>query len=265
MTDQPQAETVAEKDTQPEPMPSSEEKTTEVVETEEVGESEAKPVEASADELPEEASDRTKGQFDKLTKELAKEREERIRLERTFNSLQPKQPSTPSDWYNAETGEVDVTKLTAREQQTTAELNRLRTQLDGFNRINEQQQEKEAYAVYPELDPKSGNFDDELQEHVISYMATSMAKGNTPTLKEAADKVMSLATRTAKKAEKEGAKKALEQLSPKEEASLGATGRSDRRLPSVDIEALRAKTRIGGTKGAEAIMARMKSITPVGK
>ena len=154
--------------------------------------------------------------------------------------------------------------LRENENKMRQQITSMQDQLRGVSRINEQKQEAEAYASYPELNPKSGNFDEGLQEQVISYMATSFAKGKNPTLKESADKLMSIANRAAKKAKKEGAKEALEQLSPKEQASLEATGRSDRRKPSNNIENLRVQTRQSGTRGTMAAMERLKGIPTVG-
>ena len=115
MADEQKANIEPESSTQDAPMPSAEQQTSEVVETAEVAKetSEAKPVEA-ADELtlPEDARERTTQQFEKLKRELAREKMERSKLERAFSSTQPQQPnSTLPEWYNPSTGEVDVQKL----------------------------------------------------------------------------------------------------------------------------------------------------------
>lgn len=262
MADDTQAKE-AEMETQPEAVPTSEQQTSKPKEVD-------KDVEATqvseptdkGDELPEGAKDRTKKQFDKLKKQLADERQRRFRLERTFK---PTQTEAKPDWYDPNTGTVDVAKLTAREQALQQKLSKVETQLQGVSRQSEAQQEKEAYVSYPELNPNRKTFDEPFQEAVINHMATAFAKGKSPTLKEAADSVMGLAKKMAKKAEKKGATKALEQLSPKEQASLEATGRSDRRLPKVNLEQLRDTTRRGGTAGIEAAMQRISKLKPVGK
>lgn len=269
MADEQQAEIVPENSTQDAPVPSAEQKTSEVVETAEVAKetSEAKPVEAAEElTLPEDAKERTTQQFEKLKRELAAERAERSRLQRAFTKAQPQQPtSTLPEWYDPKTGEVDVQKLNQREQLLQREIATMKSQLSGVTRVSEKKQEEEAYASYPELDPNRKEFDEDFQKQVISHMATEFAEGKAPTIKDAADNIMRIAEKVAKKAEKVGAKKALESLSPKEQAALEATGRSDKRLPSQDLGAIRAQTRAGGRSGVEAAMQRLSKISPVGK
>jgi len=264
MADAPRAKDKVVKDTQPEAMPTSNQQTPEQEGATPAGETITEPASSEeGQELPEGVKERTTEQFDKLKKELAAERERRVRLERQFAPPSQTLPQIP-EWYDPTTGLVDVSKLSQREAILRQELNQVKSQLVGVARQSEITQEKEAYAAYPELNPNRNNFDENFQEHVISYMATAFTKGQTPTLKEAADKVMSLAKKVATKAEAEGAQKALEQLSPKEQASLEATGRSDRRLPRVDWEQIRVTTRRGGHAGLEAAMQRISRIKSVG-
>jgi len=263
MTDQPQATNVAETETQQEAKPTSEQKTSESVEPTEAAAREPKVAETEL-ELPKDSKERTTEQFEKLKTQLAEERAKRTRLERAFSpKTQPQTQGTP-EWYDSETQSVDVHKLQQREVNLQQKIGTLENQLTGLTRKEEEKQEAEAYATYPELDPKSGDFDDRFQKQLISYMATEFAEGNNPSMKQAADDIVALAERRAKKAEKEGARKALESISPKEQAALEATGRSDRRLPSEDLASLRATSRRGGTKGSEAIMKRLSKIPPVG-
>ena len=263
MTDEQQAEQVAETETQQEAMPTSEQKTSESVEPTEVAEREAK-VDETELELPKDARERTTEQFEKLKTQLAEERAKRTRLERAFSpSQQPQTQGTP-EWYDPDTQSVDVNKLQQREALLQQKIGTLENQLTGLTRKEEEKQESEAYATYPELNPKSGDFDDRFQKQLISYMATEFAEGRQPTMKQAADDIVALAERRAKKAKKEGAQEALESISPKEQAALEATGRSDRRLPSEDLSSLRAASRRGGIKGNEAVMKRLSRIPPVG-
>ena len=270
MADDQQAESVPETETQDAPVPSADQKTSEPVDTAEVAKetSEAKTEEAAEElTLPEDAKERTTQQFEKLKRELATERERRSRLERAFakSGSSSKQSSTLPEWYDPKTGEVDVTKLQQREQLMQQELANLRSQVSGVTRLSEKQQEEEAYKAYPELNPNRKEFNEDFQKQVISYMATEFAEGKAPTIKDAADNIMSIADKIAKKAEKEGAKKALESLSPKEQAALEATGRSDKRLPSDNMDSLRKQTRQGGRAGVEAAMQRLSKISSVGK
>lgn len=263
MTDQQEAEQVAETVTPQEPVPSSEQKTSESVEPTQPAERESSVEETELD-LPSDAKERTREQFEKIKTQLAEERAKRLRLERSFIQPAQQQQSGMPEWYDPENNAVDVAKLQQRENLFQQKISTLESQLGGITRKEEEKQEQEAYSVYPELNPKSGNFDERFQKQLISYLATEYAEGRNPSMKQAADDIVALAERRAKKAEKEGAQKALESLSPKEQAALEATGRSDRRLPSEDLSALRARSRQGGRSGLEAVMQRLSKIPPVG-
>ncbi len=265
MTDEPQAEQQAEIETQQEPMPSSEQQTSNAVEPTEAAAREPEVAEAEL-ELPKDSKERTQEQFEKLKSQLADERTRRTKLERAFTPTYQNQNESSGvpEWYDSETQSVDVNKLQQREVNLQQKISTLENQLTGLTRKEEEKQESEAYAAYPELNPKSGDFDDRFQKQLISYMATEFSEGKQISMKQAADDIVALAERRAKKAEKEGAKKALESLSPKEQAALEATGRSDRRLPSEDRATIRAKSRQGGRQGLEAVMQRLSKIPPVG-
>lgn len=259
MADEQQANNVEETKTPQEPMPSSDQKSTTNDGVAQPAERDSQATQSKEVGLPDSASDRTTQQFEKLKKQLAEEREKRTRLERLVDAPQPKQQEGGlPEWYNPETREVDVEKLQAERAREKAELESLKRQIKGVSRLTEEQQEKEAYTSYPELNPKSDDFDNDFQEQVVSYMATRIARGENPTIKEAADKIMSLVERRSGQAKVQRAKEAIEKLTPKEQASLEATGRSDRRLPRNDIEELRLATRYGGRSGLNAAAARMR-------
>jgi hypothetical protein len=260
MTDQPQAVEEVVTETQPEPMPSSDQQTSDTVEPTSDGES-TPDVERPELELPRDAKERTQEQFEKLKTQLADERARRMRLERAFSYTPQPQAQVTPDWFDPDTQSVDVNKLQQRETNLQQKISTLENQLSGITRKEEQIQEQETYAVYPELDPsKSGTFDERFHKQLISYMATEYAEGHNITMKQAADDIVALAEKRAKKAEKIGAQKALESLVPKEQAALEATGRSDRRNPGEDLETLRAQTRMGGKSGMDAIMKRLARI-----
>lgn len=243
MADDQQAETV---EVPQEPMPSSDQ--TAVTQSEEVETSSQE-----TEELPADTKSRTTEQFNKLKRDLAAEREKNAKHERAYAQTQ----AIP-EWYDPSTGIVDPNRLQQREQMLINELNSLKQQVGGYTKQSEAAQEKEAYTAYPEL-----KNNDRFHEEVIRKLATEFALGNNPTMKEAADSVMEFAKGLTTKAEKEGARKALEQLAPKEQASLEATGRSDRRGPSIDLASLSRQSRYGGDGGTAAILARLKNIPSV--
>jgi hypothetical protein len=266
MAKDPGPDKSAEKPTQEEATPTSEQKTSEPAK-----EPEAKPkasVEGEDTKLPEGVKERTAERFQKLQEQLKRERELRIQLEKAAQpGKQPTaEPQVPDDWYDPVTGSVDVDKLRQREKTYTQKISQLEQQVQGVQNQTIAQQEKEAFASYPELDPSGKNFDEDFHDAVQGHLTSQLFKGKSVTFKEAADKISKFANKHASKAEKEGAKKALEQLSPKEQAALEATGgRSDRRLPESDLAQLQQESRQGGDRGIRAVMERMKRIPSVGK
>ena len=80
--------------------------------------------------------------------------------------------------------------------------------------------------------------------------------------KEAADLAKGVSSKVIAEAEKVGATKAIEGLTPKEQASLEATGRSDRRTEVSDLDTLKQNTRRGDLG---SIVERLKGIPPVGR
>lgn len=145
MTDQvEQANIEAESQTQPEPMPSSEQKTSETAEPVEVAEREAK-TEDTELEISSDAKERTREQFEKLKSQLAEERERRMRLERVFTTNTPQQQRQQEvpEWYDPDTQSVDVIKLQQRENALQQKIGLLESQLTGITRKEEEQQEQE--------------------------------------------------------------------------------------------------------------------------
>lgn len=266
MTDQTQADTNAVQGTQPEPMPSSNQQTPESsgspeARSQEVGQGNQPAVSA----LPGDAAERTRVEFEKLSNKYATEREKRLKLERMFDTIRPAQPQPTQNpsWYNAETGEVEVTTL-------NTEFNGLKSQLENANRTiqrmvseSDERQARAAYKAHPTLDPKNDStFNEDFHKATVSYLANAYAEGRNMTFKQAADAIKSIATSDVKKAEEKGAQRALEQLTPKEQASLEANSRSDARQDVSAQSDLQEKTRYGDEM---AIYERLKKIPSVGR
>ncbi len=261
MVNEPRAEEVESK-TQQEPVPSSDQKTSES----EAVETKVTPVTEEEPKLPEDAKERTTQQFEKLRKELATERERRIKMEKSFQTptQQPKQKLS-EDWYNQDTGEVNVDLLRKRETATEAELKQLKQTVRNVQQQSEAQQERVAFKAYPELNPSGDTFNEDFHDAVSGFLLNQYSKGKQPSFKEAADRMAKFAGKTTDKAKKAGAKEALEQITEKEQGSLEAIGRSDRRLPETNVADLKARTRLGGDAGIQAAMQRLKNVKPVGK
>ena len=215
--------------------------------------------------LPESVKERTAEQFEKLKNELREEKERRLRSERVFQQMnQTQTQSAPSevDYFDPETGEVDVNKLKADISQTKLEAKQAMNAAQRIISENDRKQESVAYKSHPELDPGDKSFNEDFQKAVIGYLANVYAEGKNITLKQAADKVKSFNKVDIKKAQETGAAEALESLSPKEQASLEATGRSDRRQQVTNLSDLQERTRKGDK---QAILERLKSVPIIGR
>lgn len=261
------AEDAAEK-VQPEPMPSSEltepKKPTEG-KPGESQESAGKPEEGKKLELPEDARERTKQEFEKLKGQLRNERQRRQQLEQTYGAQRPQQVPAPAqkaveEFIDPTTGEVDVAGLNKAIGDTQQRAVRAEQTVQGYI---EQQQTREAYEAYPQLDSNADDFDKDFHRRTRALIFDSMMNpqdyGNKQLLyKQAADMAHEGTKKAVEKAEAKGAETALEQLTPKEQASLGAEGRSDRRKEAtVNLETLKTETRRGKIA---ATMERLKKI-----
>lgn len=274
MADDTQAQPAA-SDQQQAPMPSADKQ--EAPKQEQVGFSEqasptgeSKP-EQQAQALPEGVKERTSEQFEKLKTQMAAERERRLKLENALREqqvapTQAKQDPKNPEWYNPETQEVDVGALNTHMSQLEQRALRAEQAAQGVATQNTAAQEREAYAAHPELDPGSDKFNEDFHSVVRGYLTDAMLGGKQVSFKEAADKIRSIGLgkldQKVEEAKEAGAKQAMENLTPKEEATLAATGRPDRRTELGDQSDLELKTREGNQ---DAIVARLSKLPPVGK
>ena len=234
--------------TQVEPMPSSEQTESKEALDEVVEKPSAEPSKATDFELPEEVSRRTREQFNKLKEQL---------------EFYKYKKSEPTSLYDDETGLINRQGLDKLSQTASLAEQRARAAEEKLNRYLDSLQEKEAYAEFPELNPSNTTFDRELHKLVRSSVTDSMVNpidygGRELTMVEAARLITSIANKKVKKVEKEVAKQVVNQLTPKEEASLEAKGRSDR--APVDIEDIRERSRKGDRL---AIIERLKRLSGV--
>lgn len=229
--------------------------------------------EVAGNELPNEASNRTKERFETLTRELREERQRREALEGAFNTLKPKEESrtvTEQPIYDPDTGllnEQALSNVQLRAQQAEKTAQEASQKLEGLledqKRQSQDREDQEAYVAHPELNPESDQFNKDLRDMTASLMLQSMVHpenfGNKQlSHKEAGDKAKELVAKISGNVKEEAAKEAIEQLSPKEQAALEATG-SNRRSDTTDISTLRYQTRKGSQ---EAIIARLQRMNP---
>lgn len=261
-------------DNQPEPVPSSDQKAddfAEVVEAAPVKE-ESETTESEDLSLPDDVSSRTAEQFDKLRERLREERLRRQEAEQLGQQYQTPaqglystQEEAVTPLYDPQSGTVDINELEKIRLRATTASKRAEAAEKKFEKYVQQQQEREAYQAYPELNPKSKNHDEDLFKLTRAVMTDSMVNpkdygGAELTAKQAAEFAKSMRDKTIRDAEQKGATKAVEQLTPKEQAGLEATGRSDRRTDVADRQNLAERTR---RNDLGAIMERLKHIPSV--
>jgi len=253
-------------ETTPEPMPSSEqtvEQPSEVVSEapQEVSETPTKTEEL---ELPSEGvKERTTQQFEKMKEKLAEERTRRMELEKRFQSTESStvREQEEAPLYDPTTGYVDITQL-ENMKRNASEAKKVREE---FERYKQEQQELEAYAAYPELDPKNKDFDQDFFNMTRAVITDSLINtrdyGNQLTAKQAAELVHKRLSKTVEAVKETAKQEAIEELTPKEQASLEASGNSSNREDDfVMAQELEYRTRRGDK---DAIVERLKSIPSV--
>lgn len=265
MADDTQANQVAE--TQPEPMPSSEQTTSEAPGVEEAVQVEGTEPSVSEDVLPEGTKARTAEQFDKL-KQRGEQQNARIaELENyiyQLGTMQQQQPKEPDPLYDPATGGIYVDQLEAMRNRTTKAEQTAQQAQKQLEEFLIKQQETEAFAEYPELNPKSKDFNTELHKATRALVTDSMINprdygGSELTLKQAADLANSLNAKKLEEVKEVVKQETLEELTPKEQASLSAESRSDQ-APMDRLPELQDRTR---RNDINAIVERLKGIPTV--
>lgn len=229
---------------------------------------------AEESKLPENTSERTREEFEKLTqhnKELAEENRRLKEVNETsvLDSLKPQPPkasfpakeypflapSQQDDVYAKlvdENGYIDADLLkqtlkdaNERAKQAEAKASRLEQQVSG---VEESRQVKEAHSKYPMLDPKSPNFDERFYTAVRNELIGQMIQGNKDFV-QAADNVASWY--------KPGGDERQEQSAQKEQQvrQIQATTTKGEQKVSEDYADLVQRTQRGDTA---ALMERLK-------
>ena len=180
------------------------------------------PVQAPA-QLPTEASERTREQFDKLldnnkklydtVEVMRQELERRNQAQQVFQPVQQAQPARQQQLPNAQdyverdpvTGEefVNTERLNASIKELNERASRAEQAISNYIQTNEQReverQNKEAFSSHPELDPKSPNFDAQFSDFTRAVIYDSLINeyrygGRPLSFKEAADLVKTRTT-----------------------------------------------------------------------
>lgn len=260
----------AEGQQQPEPMPSSDQKPTEVQE----------PVPAAdpSDDLalPEGVSERTAQQFEKLKTQLAEAKAQAAKVQAsnygtsvfdTFRAPEPMAPQAAQDYGALAPGQVDAIAsqfidpdgnvdvnglnqaLATANQQAQRAIAESRQTQERLIRLEESQEVKEAHGAHPELDPMSPNFDPKFFELVRDRVTTvRFVQGQNLSLKAIADDIRNVyqPTPTVNVA-KEREQAINEYKNAQELRNQGPieSGRGEPRDETANLQDLRERTRQG--------------------
>jgi hypothetical protein len=218
----------------------------------------------SSEGLPDDASERTRKNFEHVREQLRQEKERRTYLEGVFNSMQPPaKEETPTPLYDPQTGLLNEGVFTDVQKRAFEAEQRAQRAESAVQSYLRSQEEQAAFTAHPELNPTGKEFDKTLHNLTRSILTDAMLNpgdygGKQLSFKEAADQAKSVLKGKLEAARTEGAQAALEQLTPKEQAALQATGSPSRRTElQDDLTDLRRKTRKGDTN---SVVERLKGV-----
>lgn len=181
-------------------------------------------------------------------KRLKEEMEARKKGESAFDAFRPKtQPSTPdiNSFVNSDTGEVN---WTGYNQAVMSQAQAVASQT-----VQEQLDEAKAREKFPDVFA-----DNDLEEAIAGQWLANKLQGKSTSVYELAEKFSKKLTSATTRAEKEGAKKALTELTPKEQASLSVQGQSsssaNTQASVEDEEILRVRARRGDENAVAQLM-----------
>jgi len=220
-----------------------------------------------SEELPEDTEEQRRA-FQNMRQELKRlkeEKEARVKSESAFDVFRPKVTPQPQvgpirveDYQDPYSGEVDWSRYnnavnTALAQtQQTARFEAQRTSEEIIDENN-------ARNKYPEVFEDS----DLEEEAAARWLFDRMSGKNTP-LTKIAESIARKSSKAVAKAEKIGAEKILEEVTPKEQAALAAAGEtsasSRQAISDEEFEKLQRQSRGKGRLSEEAIAQRLKGV-----
>lgn len=181
-------------------------------------------------------------------KKLKEEQEARKKGESAFDSFRPKpqQLGVPdiNNFVNADTGAVD---WSGYNQAVINQAQSVATQT-----VQDQIDENNARQKFPDVFA-----DPDLEEAVAGQWFANKLQGKDTSISDLAEKFSKKLTKATTKAQKEGAKKALTELTPKEQASLSVQGQSTGAQTQANVEeeeTLRQKARHGDEDALTQLM-----------
>lgn len=226
------------------------------------------PDEGKSDDLPEDTSERTRKEFEKLKesnrrlKEQLEQKSTSQSYESVFDSLRPKaQPQKQGvdvggtqyqnlsqgqaenivNQFVDEQGNVDINglnqALVSANQRASQAEQAARQTAEQVSRYEETRQTQEAYADYPQLDPQSQSFDTDFYDKVRDRLLRNMYEGKQTTLKQVASDI----ARTHKFPNQP--KQEDTQRAARQSAGPVETGQGKGRQTTADLNELRERTR----------------------
>jgi hypothetical protein len=224
--------------------------------------------ESVSNELPNDTEEQRKA-FQEMRLELKQLKEEKAARSKGESAFKVFRPQV-SNVYPAELRVEDYT------DPMTGEINR-----PAYNAATEAVKARQAanmaqQSVTDQLDENTARLrhpdlfaDSEAEEEVAARWLFAKQQGKNVTISDIADSVARKYGKAVSKAEKVGMERALEQVTPKEQAALSATAQNSSpakaRSSEEDYLRLIDASRRGGSESMDAITARMKGVSWVNK
>jgi len=198
-------------------------------------------------------------------KRLKEENEARAKSESAFDVFRPKAtiqsqsyPIRVEDYKDPYTGEIDLDSYN-RAVNIALQNVKESAKYEAQQTVQETLDENNARAKYPDLFA-----DRETEQEIADRWFAAKMRGENPSVSDIASRVAKRFGSAVSKAEKIGAEKILEEVSPKEQAALaaeGGTSFSNRNQISDDeFEALRRQSRGKDSNAEDAIVKRLKAV-----
>ena len=256
MVDDNQAQNQPVTDTQGSAMPTEDQKTHLTVEADGNVPQGVQPT-GDAGELPEDAKERTRREFEKVRTQLQEERARREYYESVFNSMQPKAEEAPTPIIDPDTGFTNVDALNDVQKRSLEAERRANEALQAVKGYEEQRENREVYQAFPELDPNDGaKHDKQFHIQVRQTLLDSMLNPDDYNGRQLS--FMDAARMVSQNRQVKTEQPKQDQTEAKEQVSVEPAGNTGRRSDIINSDAdyLKHQTRKGNI---DAIVERLKN------
>ena len=218
--------------------------------------------------LPEESSERTKQQFEKLKEDLRREREEKEYYRGVASSFSVTPNQTPeakeTSFIDPDTGLIKEQVLTEAQKAAIEARDTAKRTEQTVQDYMQEQENKSTFQKFPSLNPDSKEFDKEFHVLTRQIALDSMVNPQDYSNKqlsfiEAAERAHSRLGKTIDSGKKEAVNEAVEAISQKESASLSVGAQSSRSQQAADdLETLQYRSRRGDENALAERIARYR-------